>query len=460
MKLHILGKNKKDKGSQLENLTKNILANQGDTNIPLNYVGTGGHEIDVHAVKRQTVGVKVVEYPIICECKAHEKMISMPDYDKFKGKVATAKEENVNTSGLLIALSGAMGTVIGANDANKSDIQLIANDDLLKLISQLYSLPSSFDVRKYIRSITQRVIIDIDIVYYNNEIYWLIIFSKGDYCLYDSSFETLEPSVLINIQHLLVNVAPVSEYIDIFQEQKAFMRKTYIESSIIMFLMSDEVGIDDLLNIVKQSSIIITKKELKNYIKEIPFVTKTSDGSYALLSEEKISYIDFYEFILRGSVDVQMFSQCYYVNHIDDNLLEKIRERQHYIIIPNEKKKEVLFLLKHSPSALAYAIEEDKSITRYRSKDGKSLSERIDKGHSLMFLDNIMDRFDKDYCENSPLGNYYMNDLGIKDIIRKKELIINCNNGEKHIVSQEQDIMLCKLQGYENTIVPVRKLPE
>ena len=135
--------------------------------------------------------------------------------------------------------------------------------------------------------------------------------------------------------------------------------------------MSDEVGIDDLLNIVKQSSIIITKKELKNYIKEIPFVTKTSDGSYALLSEEKISYIDFYEFILRGSVDVQMFSQCYYVNHIDDNLLEKIRERQHYIIIPNEKKKEVLFLLKHSPSALAYAIEEDKSITRYRSKDGK-----------------------------------------------------------------------------------------
>ncbi|MBQ6746613.1 MAG: restriction endonuclease [Bacteroidaceae bacterium] len=460
MKLHILGKNKKDKGSQLETLTKNILANQGYTNITLNYVGTGGHEIDVHAVKRQTVGVKVVEYPIICECKAHEKMISMPDYDKFKGKVATAKEENVNTSGLLIALSGAMGTVIGANDANKSDIQLIANDDLLKLISQLYSLPSSFDVRKYIRSITQRVIIDIDIVYYNNEIYWLIIFSKGDYCLYDSSFETLEPSVLINIQHLLVNVAPVSEYIDIFQEQKAFMRKTYIESSIIMFLMSDEVGIDDLLNIVKQSSIIITKKELKNYIKEIPFVTKTSDGSYALLSEEKISYIDFYEFILRGSVDVQMFSQCYYVNHIDDNLLEKIRERQHYIIIPNEIKKEVLFLLKHSPSALAYAIEEDKSITRYRSKDGKSLSERIDKGHSLMFLDNIMDRFDKDYCENSPLGNYYMNDLGIKDIIRKKELIINCNNGEKHIVSQEQDILLCKLQGYENTIVPVRKLPE
>lgn len=460
MKLHILGKNKKDKGCQLETLTKNILANQGYTNITLNYIGTGGHEIDVHAVRMQTVGVKVVEYPIICECKAHEKMISMPDYDKFKGKVATAKEENMNTSGLLIALSGAMGTVIGANDANKSDIQLIANDDLLRLISQLYSLPSSFDVRNYIRSITQHVIVDIDIVYYNNEIYWLIIFSKGDYCLFDRSFETLEPSVLIEIQQLLVKVAPVSEYIDVFQEQKAFMRKTYIESSITMFLMSDDLGIDDLLNRIKGASIIITKKELKNYIKDIPFVTKSSDGRYALLPEEGISYIDFYEFILRGSVDVQMFSQCYYTNHIDDNLLEKIRERQHYIIIPKEKREDVLFLLKHSPSALAYAIEEDKSITRYRGKDGKSLSDRIDKGHSLMFLDNIMDRFDKDYCKNSPLGNYYMNDVGIKDIVRKKELIINCNNGKKHIVSQEQDIMLCKLQGYENTIVPVRKLPD
>ena len=31
MKLHILGKNKKDKGGQLETLTKLILANQGYT---------------------------------------------------------------------------------------------------------------------------------------------------------------------------------------------------------------------------------------------------------------------------------------------------------------------------------------------------------------------------------------------------------------------------------------------
>ena len=151
MKLHILGKNKKDKGGQLETLTKLILANQGYTNITLNYIGTGGHEIDDYAIRRQTVGIKEVEYPVICECKAHEKMISMPDYDKFKGKVTTAKEKNKNTSGLLIALSGAMGTVIGANDANKSDIQLIANDDITRLISQLYSLPSPFEVRNYIR---------------------------------------------------------------------------------------------------------------------------------------------------------------------------------------------------------------------------------------------------------------------------------------------------------------------
>ena len=460
MKLHILGKNRKDKGTQLEALTKLILANQGYTNITLNYIGTGGHEIDVYAIRRQIVGIEEVEYPVICECKAHEKMISMPDYDKFKGKVATAKEKNKNTSGLLIALSGAMGTVIGANDANKSDIQLIANDDITRLISQLYSLPSPFEVRNYIRGITHRVVVNIDIVYYNNEIYWLIIFSKGNYILFDRSFSTIEASLLVEIQHLLVKVAPASEYIDIFQEQKAFMRKTFIESSIIMYLMSDGVSIDDLLTKVKDSSIITTKKEIRNLIKEIPFVVETSKDYYELLPEKEISYIDFYEFILRGSVDLQMFSHCYYTSHIDKNLLEKIREIQHYIIIPKEKEDDVLFLLKHSPSALAYAIEKDKNITRYRGKDGKCMSERIDKGHSLMFLDNIMDRFDKDYCKNSPLGNYYMNDLGINDIIRKKELIINCNNGEKYVVSQEQDIMLCKLQGYGNTIVPICKLPE
>ena len=89
----------------------------------------------------------------------------------------------------------------------------------------------------------------------------------------------------------------------------------------------------------------------------------------------------------------------------------------------------------------------------------------LDNNYNVLIDVNISDHeltqlLNKDYCKNSPLGNYYMNDWGIKDIIRKKELIINCNNGEKHIVSQEQDIMLCNLQGYENTIVPVRKLPD
>lgn len=454
MKLYILGKNKNDKGKQLETLTKNILDNQGYTNITLNTVGTGGHEIDVYAEKEQKVGIEIVKYPVICECKAHEKMISMPDYDKFKGKVTTAKEKNKNTIGLLIALSGALGTVVGANNTNVSDIQLIANDDIAKLISQLYSLSSQYNVRQYISAITNRFIIAIDIVYYNNYVYWLISFNNGDYTILNESLNSIEDSTLDIICPLIIKAAPVLKFVDIFQEQKALERKNFIQSFILYCLMSHKCRIKEILNSIKDYS-MVTEDEIRNLIEENPYVKEVSDNCYSLLPDEDISYIEFYKFILNGKVCAKMFSQPYYINHIDKNLIEKIMELQH-INIPEDKLEDVIFLLKASPVALSYAIKEDERLTNYRDKGGVS-DEKIEMCYYSMFFNTLMDLFENDYVNNNSLGDYYMNDLNINSIAIKKELLINKKDGSKHIISQKQEYMHCEILG---SIVSILKRPE
>lgn len=464
MKLYILGKDKKDKGNQLENLTKKILAEQGYMNITRSVIGRGGHEIDVYAVREQQTGIKTIKYPIICECKAHEKMVSMPDYDKFKGKVATAKEDNKNTIGCLIALSGAMGTVIGANESSQDDIQLIANDDIIKLVSQLYSLEDTYFVKKRIKNITRRNIINIDLVYYNEDVFWLISFSSGDYFLIKNDYEALDEKSLSVLQPLLSKVAPVSGYIDIYQEQKAINRQAYITSTILMLAMSKQTSIKEILEMVNSSSYMqvfpTTEKEIRNIANEIPYIKISEQNTYTMLPDDEINFIDLYKYILRGSINIKIFLQDFYKNHINRQLLEDILVIQHRIKIPEDKIDDILFLLSHSPSALAYAITEDESITISRGKEGQCVADNLDKGHGLIFMDKIMDYFDYDYCHNQALGKYYLDDLKIGNIIKRKEVTICCNDNEQHTISQEQTIMLCKLDGYGNTVAPVYKLPE
>lgn len=99
MKLYILASGKDEKGTQLESLVKIILLSMGYEYVSTNHISAGGDEIDVYAKKViQSVG-KVLEYPLVCECKAHESPIKMDDWLKFQGKVHKQKSKNNFTQG-------------------------------------------------------------------------------------------------------------------------------------------------------------------------------------------------------------------------------------------------------------------------------------------------------------------------------------------------------------------------
>lgn len=118
MKLHILASGKKAKGIQLERLTQRILEHIGYEYVNTNKIGAGGDEIDVDAKYVLPQPVENSVYRVICECKAHEKPITIDDWDKFIGKVYKY-DRNGLTMGLMIALSDANGNVKGdINDCN------------------------------------------------------------------------------------------------------------------------------------------------------------------------------------------------------------------------------------------------------------------------------------------------------------------------------------------------------
>ena len=462
MRLYILGKNKKDKGDQLEILTKDILIEQGYKNITKSLIGIGGEEIDVYAEKEVERNRKKKKHIIMCECKAHEKVINLTDYLKFKGKIVTEKEKNKNVTGLLVALSGAAGTVIGANNETKSDIQLIANDDIIKLISHIYELEDTFNIRQYVKSLTERIITDIDVAYYEHAIYWIISFTGGEYYIIKNKAENNQFSDLSVICSLVENSSPLSKYIDIEHERKAFIRETYYRSTILAQLMESAYSIDELLSRINnhkhEEYTPLSIREFKKILNDCQFITCERD-KIALLPEKGINYISFYKYILVGSVNVSILSQPYYLRHINKQLLDEIIKIQHFIQISNDKVDDIIFMLQNSPSALTYAIYEDKSITRYRGIDGKTLSENINEVHTQMFMEKVIDRFENDYCSNSALHDYYLNICKINNVIKKKEITINCADNKVRHLSQEQDIMLCELKDY-NTIVATRKLPE
>ena len=57
-----------------EELTADILSELNYTYVCTNSIGVGGHEIDVKAKYVQNVLGKEASIPVICECKAHDKL--------------------------------------------------------------------------------------------------------------------------------------------------------------------------------------------------------------------------------------------------------------------------------------------------------------------------------------------------------------------------------------------------
>ena len=468
IKLYILGANNDDKGSQLEELTTSILKRQGYRNISTNAIYSGGSEIDAIATHTNPLGVSEIEYPIICECKAHNKPININDWLKFIGKIYLARFNKPQTIGLMIALSGANGNVIGSyNEIKKHEfVHLIANDDLVSLLIEEFSLSQPNYIERYISQYTSKKIAEIGLIYYSKCVYWVVNFIEGGFTLLTHNVDTLNRGNLDKLLPLLYSNTTFSNYIDIQAEYIAINRRSTIDKLALSILMDEEqaLSIEELMrkiqNVATDSYQDFSIPEFTSILIENKFIQNNS-GMYSLIPIEDIDFVEFYRYIFTNTVPLRILSRDLYLRMIDGHLLEKICTVQYCIKIPEEKKKDCVFLLQHSPSALSYAINEDKAITRYRSPNGNTLATNIDKGHTDWFLHKIIDAFIQDY-HNQALHELYLDDYNISSICINLVLEIVKDKDDKRLINDRKELHLAHLAGeeYKNQVVLISKLPE
>ncbi len=194
--IYILSKSSDDKGTQLEALTRTLLSSMGYTNIVRNFISSGGEEIDVNA-DFALPGIGSTQFRrLICECKADEKPVDLPQWLKFLGKVLF-EEARLGTeiSACFIALSGVNGNFAAHYDELKShrpNITLVDGDILLSEVTKIYNLSNVEKVNETLHQFTKRQYRSLEVAYYQNKIYWLVVFEDDSYTILDAQGALLE----------------------------------------------------------------------------------------------------------------------------------------------------------------------------------------------------------------------------------------------------------------------------
>ena len=250
-------------------------------------------------------------------------------------------------------------------------------------------------------------------------------------------------------------------YIDIKEEQEAIQRRSLIRSLILSYTLDAGHTIRDIVEWINgvRANFNVTREEVEDSVKVIPYLKTSEADMVSVIDKKGIDYIEFYRFIFQDMVSTRIISTKFYKNHINKALLKRIRKIQCDIQIPEDSIEECLYLLKHSPTALAYSIYEDKAITRYRSK-GKALFANLEKAHTEWFLDNVMRGFIADY-NNQALGDYYLDTERIASIEMHTNLkIFKDGEAPKEIHHFKAECLGHLGEEYNNQTVLMVKIPE
>lgn len=364
MKLYILASGKDAKGALLEHLTKTILESLGYEYVATNVIASGGDEIDVFG-KRVFQSVNgVIEYPLVCECKAHEAPINMNDWEKFMGKVYMQRKKNSLTQGLMIALSGANGNVKGNYEqSNYDEVTLLQGTDLIQPLMKTFALEEESVAREEVFHLTNQTVVSVDLVLFDKEIYWLFAFANGEYSLFDKKYQSLSPDLEAKLLPLLAQHSQyeTAQYKNVRHEFDLVRRRSYVEKVICWHLMKGKMtyreAINDVVNMT-MGGVIPDVKDVEEVMPTIPFANVDAANQTATLKDDdEIDYLVFYRYLLNGQLPLPVFLyDDYYQRHIDEALLEKIQQLHHGLTLTEQDQQDCLFILRHSPSALSYAL--------------------------------------------------------------------------------------------------------
>lgn len=455
MKLYILGKTKDDKGTQLEQLTCKILEYQGYVNVATNIQVSGASEIDVTACKTERTGIKEISTPVICECKAHEKPIVMTDWLKFIGKLYIARKAEPRTIGLMLALSGANGAVIGsATNDFKGDagIQLIANDDIITLLTQVFGLLDIAAVRSKLSTIPIPRISDVNLLYYNFNVWWIAECEDGHFTVFHSDLRPASYKEANTILPMLPDVTIYQEkdFFDVWQDMETGMLIKQIQKLLLSDLL---INGPQKKNIIYERYKDYDNQILTEAIDTCEFFVYGDNLCLSLCGFSEANIVDLYRFMLNGECPVSFFATKFYQDNINEDLMEKIWQIQGGFKLPSDMLSDSLQLLKLSPSALRYALHYDRVLSGATLMRGNVEMTNLYNSH---FMSMLQYAFINDY-RNQALSNLYYETFEIHKLQICTLAKIFHKDGSTININVNQNYALAKLEGPDQAVLIVTK---
>ena len=415
---------------------------------------SGASELDVTASKVDRVGINDIVTPVICECKAHEKPISMTDWLKFIGKIHIARKKDSRTIGLMLALSGANGAVVGSASTDFTDdpcVQLIANDDIIKLLSKVYNLPEPNIIKEQLTHWPIPAITEIYPVYYNYHIWWLIGCEDGHFTICHSDSKPATTDEVSEILPLLPNatIYQAEAFVDIWNS---------IETGIQM-RTTEKLIVTELLKKSPQS--LTSLRQLYNGIDENLFDASINNSLFISIDEDynnlklcdfsSINKAELYRFLLDKECPIEVFSTEFYQNNIDGELLEQIWAIQGGFRLPGCYIGKCLKLLRLSPSALVYALQKDSFFHAAHAMAGNTEMMNLYYEH---FMGKLQESFLDDF-KKPELRDFYFHTHNIHNVKITTTSSIGLRENENLEISVEQNYALAKLGKNDKAVLIV-----
>lgn len=458
MKVYILGRNNDDKGAQLEELTRQILEHQGFTNIAKNTQHSGANEIDVRAEKKEFAVIREINTPVVCECKAHNGPIDMTDWLKFIGKLHIERGkggETAHTIGLMISLSGANGCVIGSykdDFAGDNRVQLITNDELFNLISELYSIEEASKIKTALNHNHNIQCWDIDIAYFDRKCYLIISLDNSKYTICNTSGELMKGHDVEDIIHLINRWTSFSQgmYEDVWSNEETTTLLRIIESSILTGIFSlGNISLEDVQKHIVYSNdkAPVPMEQLYEAIQQSDFISIDDDNTLSLIDIQ--DPIQFINHVYKIGLQAQLFSSEKFQNMIGLDLMEQVKLVQYGLDLDIQERDDCLFLIKHSPTALFYAINADKFLCNYRN--GAPFNMDIKKLMHNHFFRQLIKFFEEDFS-NPMFGSMMRNSFSIAELDNHTTIKLQTEDEERQI-SFRQKLLLVPMEGFSQPLL-------
>jgi hypothetical protein len=379
----------------------------------------GGQELDVTAeFPVASVGGAAPPELLIGECNAHQSTVALPEWLKFIGKVHVAAiTTHQPRRGLSVALNGVNANVresLRQLVAEGERLTLLERDQLLAEALQVFGGSDRETAVAALGKMTSRQFVKVEIAYRAERLYWIFTFGDGAIAVLHGNGVVPGAEEMQNLAPHLNNRLENAPIVDLVAEKKA--QRRFLSAQKLCLARLFAAGGNQPENVLRESLPEFSEIELTGA------VTMLRDRGWIVLTDEDVvklavnverdgpsAVADLLRVFLSDPLTAREYATLatseLFSNLFDERAIAEMGKIQGDLPFPMDDWKHILWLTKHSPSALAYALNADPMIHTHRTKQANK-SDNIDRDDAQRFIRSLLSRFSHDFREPA-LASFY-----------------------------------------------------